>query len=65
MAGDDLDQQQFKALHDELLAVAAGLSEKFPDRPPTDEEVRTHLVDRLVERGHSREQAARMVAQLD
>lgn len=52
-------------LHGLLLTLAQELQERFPDREPTEEEVREFLQQRLRSEGRSEEEVQRFMAQLD
>ena len=49
----------------ELVAVLEAVQERFGDRPPTEEELREFLRDRLIAEGRSPDDADRVLAQLD
>jgi rhodanese-related sulfurtransferase len=52
---------EFAASRDTLIDVAYALQDRFGNREPTDEEARTFMLDWLVSKGETREEAARLL----
>ena len=57
-----IDEERFEQ---ELTEVMEGVAERFGDREPTEEELRSFLRDRLVADGRSAEEADRLLEQLE
>jgi CBS domain-containing protein len=61
----DHDHDGIDAFEEELTAVMAAVEERFGDREPTEEELRSFLRDRLVAEGRSPEDADRFLDELE
>ena len=61
----DHDHGDMDAFEKELTEVMAAVEERFGDRKPTEDELRTFLRDRLVAEGRSAEDADRFLAELE
>ncbi len=53
----------FAEARDNLIEVAYALQERFGNREPTDEEARTFMLDWLVSKGKTPEEAARLLSE--
>ncbi len=54
---------ELAAARDTLIHVAYALQDRFGEREPTDEEVRTFMLDWLVSKGETPEEAARLLSE--
>jgi hypothetical protein len=63
--GHDHDHGDMDAFEEELTAVMAAVEERFGDREPSEEELRSFLRDRLVAEGRSPEEADRFLDELE